>query len=299
MSTAFSTASYKDVFNELSAALAWLSSLNVRVSNTRISTYEAAIRILAEHDEAGTLDKLYPGTDIPSGAPQFPEVASAFFGATELIAVHRGLGHIQDPVLIEKLRIAVKGPLTYSAETLDSNLPRNTLFELAIAARLATLGLQPKFVPPSDIFIPVRARRVLAECKRPQDLANLEKNARRAFRQLETRYAETGDARTRGIIALDVSKAINPHFAILSFKDDQQIAHAMSRLIDNLVRNHPNLFQAARHKNTFGVILKFSAMAVNQDQNRLTQCQQYGLVEIPSRRESDRQLLLDLANRFS
>lgn len=83
-------------------------------------------------------------------------------------------------------------------------------------AKLTSAGIALDFRLKTDVAAYFDNRSLLFECKRPQSVGSLENNVKDAFHQLEAKYRSPQRLRHRGIIAIDISKLINPEFMLYS-----------------------------------------------------------------------------------
>ena len=106
--------------------------------------------------------------------------------------------------------MGVNGPMWLASETATSSNARERIFELVVAACLKAADFAPRFLPPTDIVVDIAEATFFVECKRIASESGLRGNLRKDSRQLKTRFEEQHDERRYGIIAIEVSKAINP-----------------------------------------------------------------------------------------
>jgi hypothetical protein len=208
---------------------------------------------------------------------------TALFEINELIEIHRRLAGTYDVHLIRHVQTVSRGPINYVDENpaTSSNAARNIAFELAVMAKLASVGIPLDFSIPIDVACDFGGRSLLFECKRPQSTEKVETNVRKAFAQLEEKYRTSQRYRHRGIIALDVTKLINPEFMLYSQADEVGLSEGLGHLVDDIVRTHERLWQRGRDPKTIGVMIRACVMGVNQARDHmLTYCQQWGLTAI-------------------
>ena len=181
----------------------WLSALGIKIEKNRLSTYRKALQTFDAHARAGTVEQI--GGELSPG-----ELANAFHEFGEILQVWRGLKSLDGPILRQKLAKAVKGPVMLSDERPKTSEPRNTLFELVIAAHLSLCGIKVQFRDPDDIVARVLHTPLLVECKRVQTEARFKDRFNQAEGQLVRNLANESSPGSKGIIAIDISKTQNP-----------------------------------------------------------------------------------------
>jgi hypothetical protein len=87
------------------------------------------------------------------------------------------------------------------------------------------LPLLPLDLP--DVGTCFEGKTVVFECKRPSTADTVERNCKKARKQLRRRYNTLGQE-TRGVIALDISRAANPKFEVPLGVDSQKYAERMN-----------------------------------------------------------------------
>lgn len=269
----FATTSYEKFAQELNEATAWLQSLGIDYMRTRIGEYQKAISVLIE---------MYKNEDIERQKKEFVRIANAIFEAHDCIAIHKSLAGKYDNEIEEHIRLFSGGPVQYRQEgTSASNRARNIAFELVVAARLVDVKIPLDFRIRTDIAGRFDNRSILLECKRPQSNKKIEANVKDAFKQLERKYQNPIRTRYRGIIAIDISKLINPKFQLYIQQTEHDIESGLSGIVDDFIRSNERYWQLDRNSKTIGVLIRLGVMGIIKEKNDLlTYCQQYGLTPI-------------------
>lgn len=186
------------MFRELEQALEWIQSLNLDCSQSRFLKYRDELK-LAE----GKL----------SLPPSFHrEAYDTAAEASDLIFIHLGLARIQSPSFVKKLKVVLEGPKHAVDEKTDgsSHKPRNTAFELVIAAHFALAGFEVSFDSEADVVVSDEKSAFYVECKRPSgtDIAGTIDDI---HRQLRRRYrTHQLEKAARGLGILCITKKILP-----------------------------------------------------------------------------------------
>jgi hypothetical protein len=243
----------------------------VSYERTRVGEYERAIEALRASFKASDFDTM---------RKELLRYVTALFEVHDLIDIHKRLGGRFDADLKRHVESYATGPTNYTEENVatSSNLARNIAFELVLISKLANAGIPLDFSIKTDVAASFDKRSLLFECKRPQSVDALEKRIKEASRQLDAKYGSAQRLRHRGIIALDISKLINPEFQLYVQNDIGAFDAGLSRIIDEFMIQHERLWQKRSGRKTIGVILRLSVMGVNKARNEmLTHCQQWGL----------------------
>src|SRR5207302_661325 len=90
------------------------------------------------------------------------------------------------------------------SESENSNRGRNTMFEIAIAGRLARAGLRPTLGGEPDVYTDFNDRRIFIQCKRVFSETAMSKRLLDAAEQLRRDLTKSCCPRDCGIIAISV-----------------------------------------------------------------------------------------------
>ncbi|MGH9877227.1 MAG: hypothetical protein ACRD5H_06275 [Nitrososphaerales archaeon] len=271
MTGVFSSKPYDALANDLCAALEWLGSLGVPYERTRVGEYECAIEIAIASFRASNFDAIRDAL-LP--------ILTALFEIHDLVDIHQSLAGKFDNEIKQHVHTYTKGPRDYTEEHVEtsSNVARNIAFELMLMAKLTKAGLPLDFSIKSDVAAKFDNRSLLFECKRPQSEDALESNIKKAYRQLEKKYRSPQRLRHRGLIAIDITKLVNPDFMLYVQPNSTALDSGLSRVIDTFVLKHEHLWQRSRNAKTIGILLRLTIMGVNQEKNDMfTHCQQWAV----------------------
>jgi hypothetical protein len=292
----FSTTNYSELAGHLGELVSWLIRLDVPLQNTRISRYIDRVNVLADQYRRGTLQEyLAPqeGTRLSSD-----DIMHLLYETGELETIRRNL----DVDLIRSLKPdlpkIVTGPDYAAYERRDSVFPRNLAFELIVASQCAASGVPPCPFPPSDFLFHFGERKIIVECKRPQSEDRVVPLVKEAFKQIRRRRRAASNLRLRGLVAVELSKAINPSMERLTFPDNDAIALGMSQMLDALVSRFTPGWATENYGGVIGVLMRLSLMAVNIGDRRPVYCQQYAYCNLPGLRASDRALSVEIGKAF-
>jgi len=154
------------------------------------------------------------------------------------------------------LETALKGPVDPYLESPDSSKGRNAMFEIALAGRFASAGLDPVIGGEPDIYFKFNSRNILVQCKRVLSNSAVEKRVREAARQLERDLGQRLEPADCGIIAVSVSKLINPGDKVLVVSNVDQIRSQLRFETELIFRANQNSLRSAGHPKIAGAYLE-------------------------------------------
>lgn len=168
----------------------WIRGYGIRTQNTRIEKYIQHLKRVI-------------------GPKKIPMSESIFFECWELKRIFDGLHDWQDhpTALVSKLKQLSRGHQFFQQET-DAH-PRNTAFELHLAAAFREVGITPTFDDEllEDVGIEFEGRKFRFQCKRLKNEARTLQRMSEGAKQLK----RITDANTVKVVAVDIAKAGNTH----------------------------------------------------------------------------------------
>ncbi len=292
MASTISKVAFSELASSLQKVAAWLGRLGINEPPTRLGYYRRVLEQLAHAHARGDRDALralWPSSTVP------------LFEAEELVGIHHWLsGPEHDAYTRERMRLVASGPQSYTDENTSSgNAARNTAFELAIAARIVGQGLALDMSVASDVAVRFATRTVVVECKRPQSEDALERNVDDARRQLRKRYRSANRPGYVGIIAVDLTKILNPNNDLLRGFPQAEIGEILGGSLADYSRAHEQVWQKNRDAQTAAVLLRLNAMAQLADDTGLTSCQQVVVSFLPDVSKVTRRVIEVLGGGFA
>ena len=217
-----------EVADNYEAAVSWVEGAGFPVDRGRHADYRRTITtLLRQFPEKGWGD--FADTNYRE------RVCTALLESRELVSIYLGLSGLTDPAATENLRHYIKGPVlpTQELSATSSNRARNLGFELYLNALFAHAGLLPQYGTEADLSFSVDQLRVYVEAKRPMSSHSIDTSVRVAIRQLTKRLLKYELSDRAGIIALDLSKVINPQNQVMLVRDEShlhELMHAEDKL---------------------------------------------------------------------
>ncbi len=274
MNSRLKSGNYEEYDACLNEIVSWISGFGIRVSPTRVGEYRKSFSELL---------RISKTKDFTTAEHRVDEFLNTLYEFHELQEIYNGF---RDKELNEyvkpRLEKIVSGPSSYQNEQNKKSEARNYALELLIASRLSQGGI---FVPPlnaSDATCKIDGREIIFECKRPQFATTVDKNIKRACKQLKSRYLNSISFLSRGIVGVDISKSFNPSFQKLRYSNEQDITQFMGKVIASFESEYLKTLHSIKEKRTIAVLVRFSALALPiENGGRISYCQQYGLLVLP------------------
>ena len=226
----FRTMDYATILQGLEEFGEYLTNLGLRWATGRLNGVIANIKEVEKARAEKRLASL-------NAHPDFDQLVWSFIEGKEWTDIYRGLRNYDPKVTKPLFWKALKGPLHPLKETLSSNRARNTTFELLLAAKFRGTGAYVKLGQQADLLIEHAGAHLYIECKRPFRDSSIAENVTKARTQLRERFdSDPQLSSVGGLVAIDISKAINP--GSKWFVVDQQ--QALEQLTTDVNRIHEN-----------------------------------------------------------
>ncbi len=247
---------YEEILNTLGRLDEWLNGLGISPKSDRI---HQAIDVLREADEGW---KEFRRSGKPS---KIGNVDRYYFGLIETLEfydIFTAFEKEQASVLVPKLSAALSGPFLPANETVDNAGGRNVMFELALGSEWRLRGLDVRIGEP-DLTLNIQGARYLVECKRPFREQSIRPNIRAAAEQLKQKLGSESEANVFGIIAISVSRILNPGdriLTVLTSKDTRRLGDQLERMMHESERHwarlgmDPRIVAVLFHVATPGVV---------------------------------------------
>jgi hypothetical protein len=230
---------YAEILAELKTFESYLRTLGLRRAPDRLQSIMTMVKEIEVARTENRLASLNKRRDVA-------ELVWSVVEGQEFADIFRGIRNY-DPAVIKKLlQNALKGPLHPGDEiaTDGSNIGRNTVFELRLGAALRQAGANITLGRQADIMIDHAGAHIYIECKRPFYERSIRQNVMRARVQLRQRLDADPHQPSVGVVAISVSKAVNPGSNMFVVNDDsdlQSLSQEAERLHKQYSRDHERL----------------------------------------------------------
>jgi hypothetical protein len=252
---------YNRIIAELRAFENYLTALGLRRGPDRLRQLVARVEQCEKAREKGQLELLQHRPDVE-------ELVWSLVEGTEFAHIYEGLQGY-DPTVIKRLaKKALKGPLHPDLETAHTctNEARNTAFELRLGAALLAQGADVTLGDCADLVVNHAGVRVFIECKRPFYPHSIRSNVEKARHQLKQRLDADCHPLSAGIVAISVSKAVNPGSRLFRAKDPDALRD-LSKDIKALHQQHSGDFDRLVDLRLIGILYHlFTPAYVERDQ---------------------------------
>ena len=290
MAGTFATNTFREVSEKLQSALSWLQTLGIVPNPTRHGEYQRLMTRLVVSQEA---------KDAGALRAEFPRFNNMLFEVHELIEIHSSLAGKFDDEIGRQVKLFASGPTTYLLEDASnsSNRARDFGFELATMAVLSRAGLPLDLSIPTDVAARFKHRILMFECKRPQSIESVPRLIKKAVDQLAKKYKSVNRRTHKGIIAIDITKVVNPHFNIFVARENEAIDQTMSETLETFASDTKKYWAGIRHSRTIGVLFRLRQMNAieTEETNRLVYGNQFLLTNTAGTGFVDMALAEDLA----
>lgn len=214
-----SSGTYAENLARLSEARKILTGLGFRTQG-RVETYEANLRKLAEA-MPNRIEAEFTEASASEAILMFAEISEFHFVVDALPKCPFLLRH-------PRFKEIISGQALTTSE--QNTAPRNTLFELNIAALLGLADFPVSLEDVADVETVFQNAPMLIECKRIQTFDKLEARISEAHHQLEPRLTARGKGAV-GVVALSISKALTGGDKRLNTADTEKMNAAMTELL--------------------------------------------------------------------
>lgn len=280
--------SYEQIAAELRELSAWLVSIGVTKKFDRIHVHMANISRLIEAREKGRLRELVD----QDGQEQ---LLWSLVEAVEFIDAWRALRDLKADILHQKIQDALEGPATPLEESPVSNLGRNTMFELNLAGRIHSRGISLQLLKNPDILCNFGALRLNIHCKRPLTETKIPRSVSDARKQVRRDTFSSRDDHARGLIAISLSRVLNPGSKLLVVHSQDDIEGKLAEKIGAVRERYLRVEQRVSEDRIIGFIYHLISPAFIDDMGLLVAADQIVLVPLSHTSDADRAVLRDLA----
>jgi hypothetical protein len=241
-----------EIAEDYESAVAWVNSIGFTVDRGRIAEYHKVITDLVKGFEANGLGNLEDST-------HRERVYTALLEVRELVSIHRGLAVITDAQATTGLKHYLKGPFLPTDELARnaSNRPRNIGFELYLNALFAYAGFRPTYNTTADLSFECMSQKFFVEAKRPTNAEAVEELITDANKQLLRQLKKSGNHKAMGLIALDLTKVINPESKVMPVFNEDHLHCLMYNEDKRQIERLSPSWHRRRHPRTVGVLLHY------------------------------------------
>ncbi|MGU9821045.1 hypothetical protein [Pseudomonas sp. LF090] len=285
----YASETYIEANRKFMEACAWLDSLGIEYSRTRVGSYGKIFGALAKHQQAGTLETFYNEHSFESWVNAAHEVA-------EIVRIYEGLGEQSDPSLTVRLKNALKGQELYVLDS-ENRSGRDFSFELSTAAKFVRAGLTVDFGHDADLKVKMDGFTLFVECKRLKSIQKIQKRIKEGLSQLHKRYVKSEQPSTaRGLLALSIGKTINAKLGLLEGLDHKALGSQAFSHNRAFVKKYNSYWQEKSDRRTLGVAITLDTPGIIIPKKQLVTCHEVTINNSTPANTPDHTLLLKIAN---
>ena len=264
----FKTDSFQDFELLFGNAKALLDELKIPYNNSRIEEYTKDLSEIVQSFPQDQITKL-------NSSEKHKNHLNTLYEVSQINHIYKALSQIDNDDFRDQLNKMISGPISSLHETIisSSNEARNSQFELYLLAIFIKTGkVKYKKIKKHDISFIYENKIIIIECKRIQSTKKIQKNINKAKKQIENTNILKPII---GIIALDISKLINPDFKIIIVNNKEYLNKILTKEMDSFCLTNSQKWNNQQiSKKVVAIILRLSAVAYITDEKLLTFCTQ-------------------------
>jgi hypothetical protein len=184
--------------------------------------------------------------------------------------------------------------VSYTDENLKSasNAARDFAFELLVAERLIIGGASPHFPAHADVGLAIPSTDLVIQCKRL--FASIDSGSvQRNFKDAEDGLVDAKASGSKGIVAIDITRAVNPQFIIPTAGRPEDVRTGLLEVLQDFVNANRRLWR--QHKpGTIGLLTRVTALIQTPDA-MFTHAQQYSLTPLQNISESEDEMVKEFS----
>ena len=280
----------RDVIEKLDRIDQWLCERGLK-KHDRIRIHKRNLTQLA--DAQDDEEKFLPFFD---GLPDEKrrEMIWSIVEADEFVKSLDDFGDKKNEIPRELLKKALLGPADLFQEDETSNIGRNTMFEILFGGVVASVGLHPRLGKEPDVSFEFDNCQIFVQCKRVLSEARVEERVSEAAKQLQRDLAQSSNGTDCGLVAISLSRLINPGNRLLNVPSVSDADNVLRREIRSVIDGHKKgLLGCAKDPKVAGILLHMSTPAWIMEEGKC--CVVRSMTAFPMSGCSDSALLTRLA----
>jgi hypothetical protein len=179
-----------------------------------------------------------------------------FHESNELLEACAEFPYLSVPGLRDRLERVLSGTGALKQETPETGAPRNFLFELVMASTLKRAGYYVHLDRIEDVYFEISGIPCFMECKRVHSQRKLGERIGLAADQIRMRCDSSQDSRARGIVAVDISKLLNPGTHLFDVATREALSLEAERMLESYRVLHRRTLEAVHETRVLGVRLR-------------------------------------------
>ncbi len=247
----------RDVIEKLDRIDQWLCERGLK-KHDRIRIHKRNLTQLADAQDE---EKFLPFFD---GLPDEKrrEMIWSIVEADEFVTSLDAFGVKKNEIPKELLKKALLGPADPFQEDENSNIGRNSMFEILFGGVVASVGLHPSLGKEPDVSFEFDNRQIFVQCKRVKSEAKVESRVSEAAKQLQRDLAQSSNRTDCGLVAISLSRLINPGNRLLIVPSVSDANNFLRLEIRNVIDRHKEHFSnCTKSPKVAGILFHMSTPA--------------------------------------
>lgn len=267
---------YRALLADYEAALVWMGQIGVHLGEGRTHHYQKILEYWSGN---------YKNASVEEGQSIFSDFVGSIYEIGAFVEIYHSLQSANTDDLTQvarKLNKAVNGPIYSGEESPQSTTARNHLFEVIVTAKChkPESGLVANLLSDTDSGFSFLQKKLWIECKRITSFSKLESNVRKACNQIGASLKKKTGSGHRGIIALDISKLINPSDGLYVSQNEASLLTSTDRIMNQFIKSNFQVWEKVykeKSRKILGMILRFSFMATSEKDNLIITITQWAV----------------------
>ena len=241
---------FKNLISMYEEVCNWFSRLGFEYSRTRYGTYKKYFEKFVEIAEGKKQEN-----DLLGFKKSFD---NAYLEVNEIVRIRNCLKQIDSPEFLEQIKKVTSGQ-EFRGNT-SNDQARDFLFELSIACRFIRAGYSVSLTYICDVVVNLNIDGMLfVECKRIKSEAQIDKNVKKANKQISKRIESNASNMVVGLVAVNITDLLPKTNMLLP--DSQEAATLIHRGVsNNYVKTRITKFVAGATDKCFGVMCESAIM---------------------------------------
>ncbi|MEP1446260.1 MAG: hypothetical protein ABJK37_09150 [Paraglaciecola sp.] len=244
---------FEDVINMYDEVCDWFNELGFSYSKKRYGLYKKHIDNFIDMTKSSSLQN--DNDELLTFKRAFD---NAYIEVNEIIRVYNNLKLIKSSEFLEQIKKVISGH-EFRANT-DNDQARDFLFELSVACRFINAGFPVSLTGICDVVVDLGVDGTLfVECKRIKSENKIDKNVKKANKQIVQRVRLHKSSKVKGLVAINVTDLLPK--TNMFHPDSMSATTAIHRGVsNNFVRQKLEKLKAGMTNKCLGVLCESATM---------------------------------------
>lgn len=188
---------------------------------------------------------------------KFKKLNWAFQELCEIVQVYNSFKDENSDNFNERIKKIISGQdLTPSSLESKSDTSRDFLYELLVASQFKSIGFHIDFNDQADVVATKNGDTIFIECKRLKSKTSLEKNFKKAGKQLALREQKNA----YGLIFIDIASCILDKVEVYEYRNIYDMKQAVNKAISQYIKDNQKIITSLNDRflnDSLGVCMSF------------------------------------------